>query len=435
MKKLTLMSVMTILCFLAKAQPPALKPLTVGDTVPDITIRNVYNYPDSVIKLSDLKGKLTILDFWATWCGACISSFPKMMDLKKTFGKDLDILCINSFFGDDHSKVVKSFANWRQRLDMDITLPYALKDTLLSQMFSHTTIPHYVWIGSSNRVLAITHRNEVTEENIRSVLAGKEISLYVKQDELLYDTNVPLFVNGNGGDGTNFLYRSILTPYNRDVGHVMGHEKNDAGLITKIHYMNTPLITLLGYAYPELFKYNVARTIFEVNNPERFKRNKGKDEENKTRYCYELICPPMSRNDVGEFMKNEFTNFFNVTVAFENRKVECWLLKANKDSDKLLSNSDSAYSRLSPDFKEKKFVSKPVEYLREFLEFNFQTPIIDETGIVQNIDMDFPSDFLDYNLDSLQSYLAAQGLILVRAKRNIDVAVITEKNFQNNVQN
>jgi thiol-disulfide isomerase/thioredoxin len=72
-----------LLPILCGAQSPPVRALTVGDTVPDITIRNVYNYPDSVIKLSDLKGKLTILDFWATWCGSCLSAFPEMHDLKK----------------------------------------------------------------------------------------------------------------------------------------------------------------------------------------------------------------------------------------------------------------------------------------------------------------------------------------------------------------
>ena len=37
-------------------------------------------------KISELKGKIVVLDFWATWCGPCIQSIPKMNDLAKKYG-------------------------------------------------------------------------------------------------------------------------------------------------------------------------------------------------------------------------------------------------------------------------------------------------------------------------------------------------------------
>ncbi len=44
-------------------------------------------------KLSDLKGKVVLVDFWATWCGPCVASFPKIRDLQARY-KDYDVVIL-----------------------------------------------------------------------------------------------------------------------------------------------------------------------------------------------------------------------------------------------------------------------------------------------------------------------------------------------------
>jgi len=49
------------------------------------------------VKLSDLKGKVVVLDFWATWCGYCIKMLPHTRDLvKKMEGKPFVFVSISA---------------------------------------------------------------------------------------------------------------------------------------------------------------------------------------------------------------------------------------------------------------------------------------------------------------------------------------------------
>ena len=47
------------------------------------------------IKLSDYRGKVVILDFWATWCPPCRRGIPDLIDLQKTYKNKLAVIGIS----------------------------------------------------------------------------------------------------------------------------------------------------------------------------------------------------------------------------------------------------------------------------------------------------------------------------------------------------
>ncbi len=86
-----------------------LKSEMIDQPAPDFTLKDLEG---KEVKLSDLKGKIVIVDFWATWCNPCLKSFPGMKKLVGKYKNDKDVafLFVNTWERvDDKVKNAKGF--------------------------------------------------------------------------------------------------------------------------------------------------------------------------------------------------------------------------------------------------------------------------------------------------------------------------------------
>ena len=68
--------------------------IKLGELAPDFQLRDLN---DRLVTLSGLRGKVVLLNFWATWCGPCRVEMPAMEQLYQTFSrKDLEILAVST---------------------------------------------------------------------------------------------------------------------------------------------------------------------------------------------------------------------------------------------------------------------------------------------------------------------------------------------------
>jgi thiol-disulfide isomerase/thioredoxin len=90
------------------------------------------------VSMDDLKGKVVLLDFWATWCGPCRAALPHMQKIAKKFeGEPLVVLSVSLDQNEQKWKdfIAKNGMTWPQYLDGGFEGPIA-------RLFAVNAIPH-----------------------------------------------------------------------------------------------------------------------------------------------------------------------------------------------------------------------------------------------------------------------------------------------------
>jgi thiol-disulfide isomerase/thioredoxin len=123
-------------CGKEKREPPL--PLA-----PDFTFRTLDGQE---ITLAKLKGKVILLDFWATWCSPCRESIPHLIQLYKTYQKKgLEVIGINMDRGD--TETVRHFA-----MSMDILYPVVITSNDVERNYGVTGLPTTILIDKKGRI-------------------------------------------------------------------------------------------------------------------------------------------------------------------------------------------------------------------------------------------------------------------------------------------
>jgi cytochrome c biogenesis protein CcmG, thiol:disulfide interchange protein DsbE len=108
---------LALLAIVLVARVPTSSPATQGSVAPDFSLADLDGNP---IRLSDLRGRPVVLNFWASWCGPCVEEFPLLQAVADRHAAD-GLVVIGVVF-QDRSSAARNFmarngATWQAAMD------------------------------------------------------------------------------------------------------------------------------------------------------------------------------------------------------------------------------------------------------------------------------------------------------------------------------
>ncbi|WP_342327689.1 redoxin domain-containing protein [Pedobacter sp. FW305-3-2-15-E-R2A2] len=438
MNKLMICIAMAMHCLFFKAEAQtadtlkySIKPLKIGDQIPEALWNmplKVVNHPEGkeTVTLNDYRGKLIILDFWATWCFSCVVTMPKLHHVAQQFKDKIIILPIAY----EEKNKIGSFIKTNQTLSpLNLSSVYA--DNLLRKTFPHRILPHCTWISADGRVITESLSDEVTVKNVQLALDNNPSSISKKID---LDPKIPVLLRNDLLSNLDLKsYGILFKGYYDGLGSGKDDLKTKKGVLTGKTISNLPLIEIYTHAISYLMPshedaYDPKRLVIKVKDKSKLIRDYGQPDSlfpKSNFYTYSMVIPPNKINKFYSYMLDDLNRCSGYYGKIEKRKAKCLILKRTSRKDKISTKGGKPFNTLfsNPRSRLQNLSLSSLAACINALDI-IKVPVLNETGYTAKIDIDLSGN---PDFPTLKKELRTFDLELIEAVREIDFFVITDQ--------
>lgn len=372
---------------MAKAQSSALK---LGDVAPEIKLGKLLQAPSgAATDRKSLKGKIVVLEFWATWCSPCMPAITHLNELADKF-KDQPIQFI-AITDEDNEAMLTQFLKQKPIRGWVGIDPGAE----VFKAYGVVGRPHTVLVDQTGKIAAITEARDITAVALNDLLAGKQIAVplrAVAPDDLAWDKT-------EAADQIEPLFQVIIKPSNATTGGIIPQ----AGRVTAD---GATLLALISWAY-ETPHYRVVSHL----------------PASTQKYRMSVVTPRGREDLLHPLMRHALETTFGVKTRREMRKLEVLVLSAPEGRAAALPPSQAEKEEAFYMRGRIKGQRQPLQKLAQFLGDIMRQPVVDETGLKDKYDWDLPYNRVgaDVLVIALRDQL---GLELRKAKRPMEVLIV-----------
>ena len=382
--------------------------LFVGDEIPSIDLPNSYE-PIPVNNLSQLKGKVVILEFWATWCGPCIPALSHLDELKTKFAGQLEVIAIT----DEEPKRLNVFLSRKP----DNLLHIIDSSRELAKYFPHRAIPFSVIIDQEGTIRAMTDPAEITEQVISDLIDGRPLRLSNRRnDSVLGLDELKMMFNPSPEVGYEF---NLQPGSGKEMAASIEYNRGEWGN-RRFTMFNLPIMAIYAQAYQK-----IPNSIEYVNVPE---AERAYSKQALDVYCLDVIVPKGKEEDLFPYMQRKLAelNMGGYKAEIITKKVNVFEIYVQDPSkvERIVSKSDQVGPVMFRPQSYHRKNSSMKDFIRNIQEL-FNRPVLDKTNLDGKYDIDFEVG-LEEGPEAIKRELEKLGLAYRRTKNEIEILQISK---------
>lgn len=334
----------------------------IGAPVPNYTFKNILNHPTSSLDIQQLKGKVVILEFWATWCGPCIPAMKKLNTLQQHFKDDLKVIAISS---ENKKRLQKFISNTGNQLAIT-------SDTKHQTLFKYKVIPHAIIIDQKGIVRAITNPELITKKVTQDLIDNKEIVLQEK-DDFYVDPTIKMKT-----------IQAINTPNYRLELKSYDPKKRGGYRLLKDTDGLTNGITMWNSTLPRLYQ-----TLYKVASPNRIVFRDGLSYQDfpyqkDHQYNLTIEVAPKYYDEWRSMSIDLLNKQFDTNARMITDSLSCYVIKDVDHNIQPSTATTTTYNFMGSILKTKKIKMKQ---LAAYIENFTSIPVVDQTQLTGDYDI------------------------------------------------
>ena len=392
----------TVSCLPAGAAPP-----DAGQPAPGLTFTDLLQAPaGTTTDWPSLRGKVVVLEFWATWCAGCIEEIPHLNSLVQSLApNNVQFIAVD----DEDPAVVRKFlrktpiGGW-----LGIDTSKKIIDAYAAQVRPRTVV-----VDTQGRIAAILSPQQLTKEQLVALADGKPVAFPADKmaeirQQALKEAKAAADASAAGTAGPKPLFDISIRPGDPAGRMSIAHRpsKNDDSYT--YDFMNASLEVLMQYAG------GVPGGRLVVHG------------DTSAKYSLHVAAPGGDFDQLAPAIQLAIVTATGTKLSHVVTMEDAYVLQTTPRTASLLPPATSERGSMcfyNAQAGKLVMMEATLDSLAQTLETTLGQPVVNETGLRGDFDANF--DLPKSDMEAAKAALdKSLGLTLVKAQRSIDRIVL-----------